>query len=123
MDKKSKKGTSLGLHPRWRVTAGKNIALGPGKMDLLTLIGETGSIGKAAGKMGMSYMRAWSLIKTMNECFHLPVLVTERGGRERGGATLTDTGKEVLKLYRQMEKGSLKAVQPKWRSLQRLLRT
>jgi molybdate transport system regulatory protein len=58
----------------------------------------------------------------MNESFKSPVLIAERGGRDRGGATLTDTGKAVLKLYRQIEKESLKVIQPKWRSLQLLLR-
>jgi len=122
MERKSKKEAGFSLHPRWRVAAGKKIAVGPGKADLLALIEETGSIGKAAGKMGMSYMRAWSLIKTMNECFRSPVLITERGGRARGGAKLTEAGKKVLKLYRGMEKDSLRAIQPKWRSLHRLLR-
>jgi molybdate transport system regulatory protein len=122
MERKSKKETGFTIHPRWRVGTGKKIAVGPGKVDLLELIAETGSIGKAAGKMGMSYMRAWSLLKTMNECFASPVLTAERGGSERGGTTLTETGRQVLKLYREMERESLKAIQPKWRSLQRLLR-
>jgi molybdate transport system regulatory protein len=122
MERKSRQKAAVALHPRWRVSAGKNIAVGPGKVDLLELIAETGSISKAASKMGMSYMRAWSLVKTMNESFKSPVLIAERGGRDRGGATLTDTGKAVLKLYRQIEKESLKVIQPKWRSLQLLLR-
>ena len=32
--------------------------LGPGKADLLALIGETGSIAAAGRRMGMSYKRA-----------------------------------------------------------------
>jgi molybdate transport system regulatory protein len=122
MERKSTKKTGFTIHPRWRVGTGKKIAMGPGKADLLALIAETGSIGKAAEKMRMSYMRAWSLLKTMNECFESPVLTAERGGSERGGTTLTETGRQVLKLYREMERDSLKAIQPKWRSLQRLLR-
>ena len=121
MERKSRQKAALALRPRWRVSTGKNIAVGPGKIDLLELIAETGSISKAASKMGMSYMRAWSLIKTMNESFKSPVLIAERGGSDRGGATLTYTGKEVLRLYRQIEEESLKVIQPKWRSLQRLL--
>ena len=122
MGTKSKKGKTFELHPRWRIGTGKKIALGPGKVELLEFIAETGSIGKAAKKMGMSYIRAWSLIKTMNECFHSPVLVTERGGTARGGATLTDFGTNVLKLYRQLESDSLKATEGSWHSLQKLLR-
>lgn len=66
----------------------EGIALGPGKVDLLALIGETGSIRKAAERMGMSYMRAWTLIKTMNACFHEPLVVTLAGRKRtrRSGA-------------------------------------
>jgi hypothetical protein len=35
----------------------ETIALGPGKVDLLRLVAETGSISEAARKLGMSYMR------------------------------------------------------------------
>ena len=100
---------------------GKEIAFGPGKRELLELVAETGSIGKAAKRMAMSYMRAWSLIQTMNSCFTQPVIEAERGGHKRGGAQLTETGRRVLKLYRQIEKNSLKAVQSDWQALQKLL--
>jgi molybdate transport system regulatory protein len=122
MGRTTKKEIAFVPHPRWRVAAGKKIALGPGKVELLALIAETGSITKAAAQMNMSYMRAWSLIKMMNECFQLPVLITERGGRDRGGATLTPTGRQILKLYRQMDQASQKAIQPQWRALKQLLR-
>ena len=102
---------------------GKKIAIGPGKMELLELVAETGSIAKAAQRMEMSYMRAWSLIQTMNTCFQKPVIEAVRGGHARGGAKLTDTGQRVLKLYRQMEADGVQAVQTDWRALQMLLRT
>src|SRR5437773_1708030 len=56
------------LHPRLRITCGADIALGPGKVKLLELVAQTGSIAKAARRMQMSYMRAWTLIKTMERC-------------------------------------------------------
>jgi len=100
---------------------GKKIAFGPGKAELLQLVAETGSIGKAASRMDMSYMRAWSLIQTMNACFKKPVIAALRGGREHGGAELTETGRRVLESYRQMEKAGLKAAQADWRALQKLM--
>jgi molybdate transport system regulatory protein len=48
----------------------------------------------------MSYMRAWTLIKTTNACFREPLGVASRGGKERGGAVLTETGRKVFGLYR-----------------------
>jgi hypothetical protein len=61
------------LLPRLRIVWTKEVALGPGKADLLTLVGETGSIRDAAQRMRMSYMRAWKLIQTMNACFCEPL--------------------------------------------------
>jgi molybdate transport system regulatory protein len=100
---------------------GKKIAFGPGKVDLLRLVAETGSIGEAARRMDMSYMRAWSLIQTMNDCFKQPLIKAVRGGNERGGAELTATGRRALELYQQMEAVGLKSVQTNWRPLQKLL--
>ena len=121
MKAKSKSASGLSLLPRFRVMRGKEIAFGPGKMELLELVAETGSISEAAKRMEMSYMRAWSLIQTMNACFKEPVIEAVRGGHERGGAELTATGQRVLKLYRQMETDGRKAVQTDWQALQKLL--
>ena len=118
---KTKSGRAPRLLPRMRVLCGDNIALGPGKVDLLALIGETGSIREAAERMGMSYMRAWTLIKTMNACFREPLVAASRGGKERGGAVLTGTGHRALKLYQTLEAQSLKACAATWRELRELL--
>jgi molybdate transport system regulatory protein len=97
------------IRPRFRIYLGKEIALGPGKVDLLIAINATGSIQLAARSLKMSYMRAWKLIRTMNACFRAPLVETLRGGKERGGARLTLLGKRLLNLYVQLEKDSLKA--------------
>lgn len=110
------------IRPRLRIVAGKNIAFGPGKADLLAALDETGSITRAADRLGMSYMRAWTLIRTMNRCFCQPLVDAIRGGtRGGGGAHLTATGKRVLELYRQMDDKCLEAIQTRWRKLQKLL--
>ena len=101
---------------------GEDIALGPGKVDLLAMVGQTGSIREAAERMGMSYMRAWKLIKTMNACFREPLVMAARGGRAHGGATLTPTGRKALELYQQMEAGCLDATRPRWDELKSLFR-
>ena len=48
---------------------GKEIALGPGKVDLLEAIEREGSISAAARDLGLSYKRAWDLVDMMNGCF------------------------------------------------------
>jgi|SRR5579871_5015851 len=100
---------SVQILPRIRIVCGRDIALGPGKVELLEYIAHSGSLRKAAAAMDMSYMRAWMLVKTMNRCFKKPVVVLHRGGAEGGAATLTDTGMAVLVLYRKMEKRSMEA--------------
>jgi len=93
--------------PRWRLTRGGEIALGPGKVDLLEGIDRSGSITAAARALGMSYRRAWLLVETMNRCFVSPLVVTTRWrGR---GASLSGLGREVLTLYRAMERDSRRA--------------
>lgn len=84
---------------RVRILAGSEIAIGPGKADLLRAIDETGSISAAARQMRMSYRRAWLLVQTMNECFEPALVEAVKGGAEGGGAQLTATGRKVLREY------------------------
>jgi molybdate transport system regulatory protein len=51
---------------RLRIVLEPDIAIGPGKADILQGIKETGSIAAAGRRMGMSYKRAWLLVETMN---------------------------------------------------------
>jgi molybdate transport system regulatory protein len=95
--------------PRWRICVGEDIAVGPGKVELLALVGETGSITQAARRMEMSYMRAWTLLKTMNRCFDEPLVEAVRGGKSGGGAKLTQSGRRLLALCHQLDCDSLRA--------------
>jgi molybdate transport system regulatory protein len=106
---------------RLRIVLEPNIAIGPGKADILAGIKETGSIAAAGRRMGMSYKRAWLLVETMNACFKEPLVETSRGGRARGGATLTPTGDLVLTCYRCMETLTEKAIAKEISKLRRLL--
>jgi molybdate transport system regulatory protein len=109
------------VRPRIRVLRGEEVALGPGKVALLAAVAERGSLVEAARALGMSYMRAWRLVQTMNACFQAPLIETRRGGRVHGGAVLTDCGAAVLALYQRMERDSLEAIAPAWEQLRGLL--
>jgi molybdate transport system regulatory protein len=85
-----------------RVMFGDEIAIGPGKAELLESIAATGSISESARQLGMSYRRAWLLVDTMNRCFREPVVASATGGTGGGGAGLTDFGRRVLERYRSM---------------------
>lgn len=77
--------------------------LGPGKMQLLELIHSTGSISAAGRAMDMSYRRAWLLVSAMNAMFASPVVDSQRGGKQGGGAVVTEFGEELLQRYRTMQ--------------------
>ncbi len=118
------KGLSLmdeHLEPRLRILLGSAIAIGPGKAALLEAIGETGSIAAAGRRMGMSYRRAWFLVKTMNSCFKEPLVDASKGGAQGGGARLTSMGQDVLKRYKSMEALATEAVASELRSFMALM--
>jgi molybdate transport system regulatory protein len=122
MRKKKAGRTSVVLTPRLRVLCGGETALGPGRVDLLEWIGETGSLRAAAARMEMSYMRAWTLVKSLNSWFRAPLVEVVRGGRSGGGAKLTKDGREVIGLYRRIERESERAAGRPWKNLRRFLK-
>ena len=83
--------------------------LGPGKVRLLELIGETGSISAAGRAMNMSYRRAWNLIAELNAMFADQVVDAQPGGRNGGGAHLTDVGADIVRRYRAIEINAARA--------------
>jgi molybdate transport system regulatory protein len=102
---------------RLRIVLEPDIAIGPGKADLLEGIRETGSIAAAGRRLGMSYKRAWYLVETMNRCFRRPLVEASKGGRAGGGARLTELGQEVLARYRRMETLTSEAIEPEMAAL------
>jgi molybdate transport system regulatory protein len=87
-------------------------AVGPGKIRLLELVRDTGSISAAGRAMDMSYRRAWLLIDALNTAFRRPVVTTKLGGKAGGGALLTRFGEELIKSYRDMERVAHAALRP-----------
>lgn len=118
--KKAKKETAV--QPRIRIYHAGEVALGPGKIELLGYVAETGNLSEAARRMKMSYMKAWLLVQIMNRSFRKPLIQLERGGAQGGGSGITETGREVLALYRQMHEESLRVVQEPWMRLRGLIK-
>lgn len=107
----------------FRLILGDDIALGPGKVQLLEAIRDSGSIAAAGRALGMSYKRAWHLVDTMNRCFAQPLVEASKGGAHGGGAQLTPLAGEVIALYRRLEARARKATEADMRALARHLRT
>jgi molybdate transport system regulatory protein len=91
------------LKPVLRVDFPPGERLGRGKIELMEHIVATGSISAAGRAMDMSYRRAWLLVDALNHMFKEPVIESQRGGKQGGGAGLTPFGEELLARFRGME--------------------
>ncbi|MBI4389540.1 MAG: LysR family transcriptional regulator [Nitrospinae bacterium] len=116
------KNPQIACKPRIRIMVGKEIALGPGKIDLLEAIHRRGSISSAAREMGLSYRRAWSMVDTMNRCFKEHLVTCAAGGKRGGGASLSGMGLRVAELYRAMEARARDASRAEWEQIQKTLK-
>ena len=97
-------------------------SIGPGKIRLLEMIQETGSISAAGKSMNMSYRRAWLLVDALNQEFKDPVVATKLGGKAGGGASLTKLGTELIGHYREMERLAHAALVSPIRSIESALK-
>jgi len=77
--------------------------MGPGKADLLEAIDREGSISAAGRALGISYRRTWLLVDTMNRCWDFPLVETAMGGKQGGGARVSELGYNILRLYRALQ--------------------
>jgi molybdate transport system regulatory protein len=106
-----------------RVDFGTDRAIGPGKVQLLEAIRDTGSISQAGRSLGMSYRRAWLLVDDMNRCFREPVVTAQPGGSQGGGAALTTFGEKVVRKYRMIESEATAAARPQLNDLEAAVRS
>ena len=105
-----------------QIYCGDDIAMGPGKADLLDAIIAHGSISAAGRALGMSYRRCWMLVEVMNRCWRAPLVETGAGGAKGGGASVSAMGREVLTHYRALQAQAEQADQsPDWQMLSGLL--
>jgi molybdate transport system regulatory protein len=87
----------------WIECNGKRF-FGPGPVELLERIHETGSISQAAKQMEMSYKKAWEIITTLNTNAVQPFVITQAGGSSGGGSTISDEAKTMITWYRKVRK-------------------
>jgi len=116
------KTNKLYCRSRYRIMSGNEIALGPGKVDLLESIHKVGSISEAARQNQISYRRAWNMVNTMNQCFNKPLVESATGGKGGGGAKLTPLGEKIKTIYRKMESKASLSTKEEWNSLKKHLK-
>ena len=87
-----------------KIEVNDNLNIGPGKIALLESIIACGSISAAAKKMGMSYRKAWKLIKEINNASKTKIILTNTGGKGVGGTKISAEGISFIKAFRNIEK-------------------
>ncbi len=108
---------------RPRIYLGPDFMLGPGKIDLLKAVKDSGSISAAARQLSMSYKRAWMLLNTLNQGAGQPVVEVSQGGRGGGGARLTAVGEALVQGYESIEKACTQAARSELEALLALIKT
>jgi molybdate transport system regulatory protein len=103
-----------------RIDLGSGVRVGPGKIALLEAIAASGSIAGAGRILKMSYKRAWDLVEELNRNFVAPVVAKAPGGAKGGGAHLTASGAELVKLYREIETAAHEVARQPLRALAQL---
>jgi molybdate transport system regulatory protein len=85
-----------------------NTAVGPflggTRIRLLEAIDEHGSISQAAKHVPLSYKAAWDAVDAMNNLSEQPLVERSTGGRQGGGTRLTDHGRQLVAMYRAVER-------------------
>lgn len=82
----------------------EGILISEGRIQLLKLIAETGSLNKAAKAMNISYQKAWKLIDASNKASKQPLIATQIGGNKGGGTVLTPYGQSLIGSFEAINK-------------------
>lgn len=81
---------------------------GKGIVSIMMLVRQGSSLRAACAQMGLSYSKAWRLLKSAEADLGIPLLDTQKGGTKRAGSTLTP--QELLDRYLAFEKEAREAV-------------
>jgi len=100
----------------WIESEGKPV-FGRGRRFLLEAIDKHGSINQAAKEINISYRKAWGYIKAMEERLGFKLIERQTGGKNGGGATLTEEAKKFLRKYEALEMGIRELVDERFRKI------
>lgn len=94
--KKTKSISDTGISGSLWLNRRQSEFLGGDRIYLLEMIGELGSITKAAKAVGISYKTAWDTVNLINNLAEKPLVERLTGGKGGGGTSLTAEGKKVI---------------------------
>ncbi len=72
-------------------------------IELLGAIEQSGSLNQAAKQVGLSYKGAWQIIERVNNSAPKTLITTTTGGTKGGGSSLTETGRALLSLFKEVQ--------------------
>lgn len=72
---------------------------GPGVAQLLRRVDELHSLRAAAISMSMAYSKAWTVVRNAEEGLGFKLLASTAGGKNGGGAVLTDEARRMIGAY------------------------
>jgi molybdate transport system regulatory protein len=93
----------------WLDNNGK--AFGDGPYELLKRVKKTKSLHQAANEMGMSYSKAWGLIRSLEQKLGFNLLDRKTGGQSGGGSYITPMAEDLMEHYKQFRKDVKKALE------------
>jgi|LSQX01.2.fsa_nt_gb molybdate transport system regulatory protein len=73
--------------------------MGIGVLWLLRQVERTGSLRSAAALLGISYSKAYGMIRTLEQQVGVPVMDRRKGGASHEGSSITEFGKLFMDLY------------------------
>ena len=79
---------------------------GPGVATLLRAIDQTGNVKEAVASMGLSYTKAWTMLRNTKKGIGTDAVLSSKGGVNGGKAELTEAGRELLMRYEEFESRS-----------------
>lgn len=115
---RKKKEKKPGVHGKIFINNNGETLLCRGRLKFLEAIEQTGSISKAAQKMGYSYRKSWNLVKKTNKAAGKTIIETTSGGPGGGGAHLTEDGKKLVELFREFLEKNKKMTDSMWKRFQ-----
>ncbi len=92
----------------WLDNNGK--AFGDGPYALLRRVEKMGSLHQAAQEMGMSYSKAWRLIRTLEKRLGFPLLERKIGGQLGGGSLVTPKARLLMNHYERFRRDTQKVL-------------
>jgi molybdate transport repressor ModE-like protein len=106
------------IRPKLKVQlAGTESFFGPGVRTLLAGIRREGSVREACEKMGMSYSKGRRIIERAERELGFSLIERSHGGKNGGGAMLSEKGALLLECYGQFEQELEQIAEEKYRKI------